>query len=229
MSYLNFGTKKLDPSDEKQLFDAYNEGYVLTRKEFGHMEKVRSLRVKLCDFHLSSENRRVLKKFNSNFKIKKIPFENYTWQIHKLGKDFYDIRFGRDTFSANKIYDIFNSIEKNNFNTVLEFTLPHDREISSGYCICIDIKGKALHYAYPFYSPELINSSFGIYMMTKTVEEFQKSCYDYIYLGSMHTPESKYKLQFKGLEWFDEISEKWSTDFKLLKERLNPPPKSQTL
>ena len=40
----------------------------------------------------------------------------------------------------------------------------------------------------------------------------------YIYLGSLQRPTDSYKLQFKGMEWFD--GEKWQVDISPLKEIL---------
>jgi arginyl-tRNA--protein-N-Asp/Glu arginylyltransferase len=40
----------------------------------------------------------------------------------------------------------------------------------------------------------------------------------YIYLGSLQRPTDTYKLQFKGMEWFD--GEKWQSDTTPLKDIL---------
>jgi len=65
-----------------------------------------------------------------------------------------------------------------------------------------------------------MKSSFCIFMMTNAVSHFKSLNYDYIYLGSVHEASSLYKLQFKGLEWFDENSGVWSEDLEELKGRI---------
>lgn len=255
MSYTSFGTKLVNLENIEEITRAYHEGYVFTRTEKGRMERVRSLRVNLKEFEESSENRRVLRKFSHLVEINPVPFPDYSWQIHKLGKDFYETKFGPNIFSANKIKELFT--EGTNFNTVLTFKnvdkqllitnykllehppfLPQGGDsLADGYCICytnalseirdsrhalhVTRNPKFLHYAYPFYNLNFINSSFGIYMMTKTLQFFKEKGFDYIYLGSVHERASLYKLQFKGTEWWDEEAEEWKNDLEELKRRVS--------
>lgn len=221
MGYINFGNQYIDTANFEKIQYAYNTGYVATRKEQGYFERVRSLRVNLESFEESSENRRILRKYSHEIEINPIPYPDYTWEIHKLGKDFYDKKFGEGTFTANKIKELFTS-KGTNFNTILSFRNPETLKID-GYCICLTSetnKDKILHYAYPFYNLDLINSSFGIYMMTKTIAYLKSLGYTFIYLGSVHEPASLYKLQFKGETWWNEKTENWDNDLQLLKERV---------
>lgn len=218
MSYLNFGTHRIDNAILEKLEKWYEDGYILTRID---LERVRSLRINLTKFSLSSENRRILRKYNHQLVTKSIPFEDYSWEIHKMGKDFYDTKFGEGVFTANKIKEIFTS--STTFNSILTFS-DDNKNTCDGYCVTYSSNenkiDRIVHYAYPFYKLDLINTSFGIYMMTKAVEYFKQLDFDYMYLGSVHEPASLYKLQFKGLEWWDESCEKWNTDINMLKERV---------
>lgn len=228
MAYLNFGEKKVNINNPEEIISAYNEGFVATRKGPGELERVRSVRINLHQFELSSENRRILRKFEHKLELNKLPYQNYTWEIHKLGKDFYDTKFGKDTFSANKIKEIFTEVDKNSFNLVLVYINPKSSLIE-GYCVALEAESsgqKIIHYSYPFYKLDLINSSFGIFMMTMAINHFKEQGYDYIYLGSAHSSESKYKLQFKGLEWWDEQSNNWSSNLDEIKLRINIKPVS---
>jgi arginyl-tRNA--protein-N-Asp/Glu arginylyltransferase len=220
MSYIDFGTKEVAPRNNEAVIDAYNQGFVFTRTELGHMTRVRSLRVRLSEFLESSENRRILRKYQHTLSIAKVPYPGYNWEIHKMGKDFYDTKFGKDTFSANKIKELFTS-QDTNFGSILTFV--SETGMPEGYCIVnksISESSKILHYAYPFYRLDLINSSFGIFMMTRTIQYCKNEGFDYIYLGSVHEPSSLYKLQFKGLEWFDEKTLTWKQDLDALKARV---------
>lgn len=213
MSYLNFGKKNILLTDFEEIINSYNDGYVFVRSERGLMEKVRSVRVNLEKFELSSENRRVLKKFDHEIELNDIPFEKYSWEIIKKAKDFYDNKFGKDTFSANKIKEIFTTAN-NNFNSVLTFK---KHENTDGYCICYSLNGNIAHYAYPFYDLSLLNTSFGMFMMTLSIVFFKNKGYKYVYLGSYHDRKSFYKFQFKGIEWFDENINSWSDDIQRAK------------
>jgi hypothetical protein len=56
--------------------------------------------------------------------------------------------------------------------------------------------------------------------MTSAIAKAKADGFEYIYLGSAHSPESIYKLQFKGIEWHDEINNIWSNDIVELKARI---------
>lgn len=213
MAYLNFGKKNILLTDFEGIINSYNEGYVFVRTEKGLMEKIRSVRVNLGSFELSSENRRVLKKFDHEIELHDLPLKGFSWEILKKAKDFYDTKFGKDTFSSNKLKEILTTTN-NNFNSVLTFK-KHGK--IDGYCICFLIYQNIAHYAYPFYDLGLLNSNFGMYMMTRSVLFFKDNGYKYVYLGSYHDKKSFYKFQFKGIEWFDEKLNTWSSDTKKAK------------
>lgn len=225
--YSNFGSKIIDFDSNLEIVKSYNNGFVASRTNYGDITQVRSLRINLKEFQLSSENRRILRKFNHKIKLNPVPFQEYSWEIHKLGKDFYETKFGVGTFSANKIKELFTSANTN-FNTILTF-INYENNETEGYCIALQASNiikdslsvtKILHYAYPFYKLELINSSFGIFMMTKTIVYAKEQNFNYIYLGSVHEKSALYKLQFKGLEWWDETTDKWNEDLSELKQRV---------
>ena len=81
------------------------------------MYQTRSLRIDLKKFELSSENRRVLKKTEDlRLKIEDLPIKNYDWKIGKMAKNFYETKFGKGTFSANKVKELLTDNKKSNFN-----------------------------------------------------------------------------------------------------------------
>jgi arginyl-tRNA--protein-N-Asp/Glu arginylyltransferase len=147
-----------------------------------------------------------------------LPYEKYNWEIGKLGKDFYQTKFGEGIFSANKIKELLTDKEKSNF--IKLFTYSNEKEIV-GYCICAETN-KILHYSYPFYvlSPTsyVFNPNTGIGMMLKAIIWAKENNKKYVYLGSAKDAKAKYKLQFTGLEWFD--GKEWKTDLEELKKIL---------
>ncbi len=230
--YLSWGEKTITDFYDENIDSLYNEGYVFTRLGKGVMTQTRSLRIDLDKFELSSENRRVLKKIEGlNLNITAIPYKQYAWQIGKMAKDFYDTKFGKGIFSANKIKELLTS-PKSNFNTLLVYSLPPNRgELEGGpigYAICY-ANSKIIHYSYPFYrlqpaTDDLPATSYqlpantGMGMMIMAIMAAKQNGKKYIYLGSAQRPTDVYKLQFKGVEWFD--GGKWNTDLKKLKEIL---------
>ncbi len=208
MQYLNWKEEKISDFSPENISKMYDGGFVFTRIDKGIMQQTRSIRINLDKFELSSENRRILRK-GEEILIKKynIPYKEYTWQIGKIAKDFYDKK-AAGAFSANKIKEIIT--EDQNFNTLLSFS-----EI--GYAICYE-DSKIMHYCYPFYDLEKSQKDMGLIMMTKTIQFAKETSKNFLYLGSLQRPNDIYKLQFSGIEWFD--GEKWTDDIDKVKKIL---------
>lgn len=209
--YLSWNKKIITDFSEKNIETLYSQGYVFTRLGRGQMDQTRSIRVDLNKFSLSSENRRVLKKGELiNLNTHPLPYTEYDWAIGKLGKDFYEKKFGDKIFSANKIKSLLIEPEKNNFNLLLQYS-------DLGFCICFQTKN-ILHYSYPFYNLSDANKDLGMIMMTKAIIWAKENNKKYIYLGSASRATDTYKLQFAGLEWYD--GKNWTTNLDDLKEIL---------
>lgn len=243
--YFKTDEKKIEFNPE-QISKAYNQGYVLTRLGKGVVNQTRSLRINLSEFNLNSENRRILKKTEwLEIKFNGLPLEDYSWEIHKLGKDFYSSKFGEHTMSASKIKEMFNEMGESNMNSVFIYKFQNIRnkeQINSkvknqkseegmvnceleignsnvGYCLAY-VNEEIVHYAYPFYDLNVAEEipNLGLGMMIRSIIWAKENNKKYIYLGSVVEKSSKYKLQFKGLEWWD--TNNWSADMEKLKSLL---------
>jgi arginyl-tRNA--protein-N-Asp/Glu arginylyltransferase len=145
--YLSWNKQTITDFSEKNIETLYNEGYVFTRTGYGDLNQTRSLRLDLKTFALSSENKRILKKTEDlQLTVSPIPYANYSWQIHKLGKDFYEQKFGEKTFSAQKIKELITDSTQSNFNRLFIYTQNNEQ---LGYCIALETQ-HILHYCYPF-------------------------------------------------------------------------------
>lgn len=217
-NYLVWDKKTLTDFSAQNITELYEQGFASTREHKGSMYKTRSLRIDLEKFDLSSENRRILKK-TQGLVLEKMPLplpsSSYDWKIHKLGKDFYEQKFGAGVFSASKIKELLTDGDKSNFNYLYKYSY---NSVIVGYAIVYENE-RMIHYAYPFYDLEKFVNNFGMGMMLTAILEAQKTRKKYCYLGSASKPEDKYKLQFEGLEWFD--SNKWQVNIKDLKDLLN--------
>lgn len=217
--YLAWKTQTITDFSEPHVTAQYNNGFVFTRVGKGAMDQTRSLRINLSQFELSSENRRILRKTeNLVLNIEPLPYATYSWEIGKLGKDFYDTKFGDGTFSANKIKELITDTAKSNFNALLTYSIP---EGTVGYCIAYQ-NSDILHYCYPFY--QLLPTSYklppnlGLGMMLKAILWAKEQGKKYVYLGSFQRPTDTYKLQFTGVEWWN--GSEWSADSEKLKNIL---------
>ncbi len=246
--YLSYDEITLTDLSEDSISSKYNDGYLFTRKSKGVMYKTRSLRINLKNFEFNSENRRVLNR-NSNLTLKygdlPIPLDKYNWKIHSLGSNYYSTKFGDNTFSASKIKELLTS-DDSNFNLNLIYLLSNSVKVNPfgesilgtnydtvlhnindensdpvGYCISY-LNSNILHYSYPFYNLDIPKEqNLGMGMMLKAIDYALSLNLEYIYLGSVSSLESKYKLQFNNLEWFDDDKNSWSNDLTLLKSLID--------
>lgn len=231
--YLIWDKKTITDFSDKNINSLYNEGYLFTRTGKGDIYQTRSVRVDLEKFKLNSENRRVLRHTeNIILEVADIPYTNYHWGIHKLGRDFYSTKFGDKTFSAQKIKELITDDKKSNFNKLLVYSMSQNVILSEapvglgpkeslsktvGNCIAFENKN-ILHYSYPFYDLNSRIHNLGIGMMTKAIVWAQEQGKKYVYLGSYKDDKAKYKLQFEGVEWFD--GKKWTINLEKLKKEI---------
>ncbi len=209
--YLKWAEQTTTDFSDSNLNALYNQGWLFGRTKKGYLYQTRSLRINLEKFELTSENRRILRK-NEEIKLTThpLPYDKYTWEIGKLGKDFYTTKFGDGTFSANKIKELLTT-DKSNFNQLLVYTL---NNIPVGYAICLETN-ELFHYSYPFYNLHTDLPNLGIGMMTEAITSAKEKNKKYVYLGSVKDETALYKIQFTGLEWWDE--KKWNLDLDELK------------
>ncbi len=214
--YLSWKEQTISDFSDQNTEIQYDNGFVFTRVGKGEMRQTRSLRIDLEKFELSSENKRILKKTEELIlNISPIPYEQYSWEIHKMGKEFYEQKFGKGTFSAQKIKELITDANKSNFNQLFVYSLDAS---PVGYCIALETKN-ITHYCYPFYSLQATSyklpPNVGMGMMLKAIVWAKENNKHYIYLGSAQRPTDSYKLQFEGLEWFD--GKMWQQDLEALK------------
>lgn len=215
MSYLSWKqVTKLDVTNT-EIDDLYNQGFVATRLGRGVFDQTRSFRINLGTFSLSSENRRILKKTDGlEILVAPLPYEKYSWEIGKLGKDFYDTKFGVGTMSANKIREILTVKDSSSFTHLLTYSFQGK---VVGYCIAL-ITEHIIHYSYPFYELATPIENLGLGMMTRAIEWAKENKKTFIYLGSLQRPGDTYKLQFEGGEWY--TGSAWSTNLEDAKNEL---------
>lgn len=206
-------------SEGNDLPEIYNSGFLPytdnTSLESNRFYLCRSLRVKLVDFSLNSENRRILRKIEG---------QNMSCRIisaNKLVNDstFFDFcrRYAKERFhgrslSEKRLRYILNWHED---SKLWEYRL--DDQIM-GYVLAvagIDF----LHYWYSFYNLELSEQlPVGKILMTKFIEEAAWSKAKYVYLGTCYHKRSLYKARdYNSVEFYD--GNHWNNDMSELKQR----------
>lgn len=213
--YLRWNEQTITDFSPEFVTSLYSDGFLFTRINKGVMDQTRSVRVDLSQFELSSENRRILKKTDGlTLTALALPYADYHWSIGKIGKDFYEQKFGDGTFSANKLKELVTDDKKSHFNILLAYSL-NDETI--GYAICYE-NNSLLHYCYPFYNLDTAPKDIGLGMMLRALLYAKEHGKNHVYLGSAQRPSDTYKLQFSGVEWFD--GERWQNNLEDLKNLL---------
>lgn len=189
-------------------------GFLSSRIAPGRFYLARSLRIDLSKFNLNSENRRILSKTEyMGLDMLDIDIKNYNYKIGKIAVDFYNQEGNtKKIFRPQTIKRLF---KEQFFNKLFVYT---EAGNVFGYCMTLQTD-KSLHYAYPFYDLSYRERNAGMGMMLRATMEAKELGLKYVYLGTIYTKASLYKLQFEGLEYFD--GNKWSTDLKLLKSKIN--------
>ncbi len=215
MSYHIITEKLVDYKVEPEIEQSYASGYLFGRIKPGYVYETKSLRLDLRKFQLSSENRRILKKSPIDMVAVNLPMrEGYDWKIHKLGKDYYSRKFPGIEFSASKIKQMLTT--EFHYNMLLKYSLAEE---SVGYVVTM-VTENIMHYCYPFYDLDNPSPNLGMSMMINAIIWAQLHGKTFVYLGGVNKPADRYKIQFKGLSWWD--GQVWQEDLETLKQNLNP-------
>ena len=201
-----------EPQEGDHINNIYEEGFLASRIKENYYYMSRNLRIDLEKFSLSSENKRILNK-TQDLEMRNevlINFE-FNYEISKLATEYFKTKFNKTIITPQKMKWLFTS---GFFTNVLIYSI-NNQDI--GYCIAME-SDKFLHYAYPFYDEKYIGKNIGMGMILKALEHAKEKGKKYLYLGTVYTKESLYKLQFKGSEWFD--GQNWNEDIDLLKEKI---------
>lgn len=172
----------------------------------------RSARVVLNDFQLSSENRRIAKKFDGTFTKEVVPFnefkpDDYFWN---LSLTYFAQKHGTNAMPRARIEALFAAgiltsvIVYRNAHAIVAYVLEVEEDTIG-------------HYWYSFYDITLAQQSLGMWLMLDCIRDAKERGLAYYYLGTVYGEKALYKTNFQPLEWWDGTG--WNTDQKLLRER----------
>ena len=219
--YLSWDEQTIVDFNDETIEKMYGGGFVFTRLGKGIINQTRSLRIDLNKFELSSENKRVLKKTEDLIlSVSTIPYAEYDWSIHKMGKEFYAAKFGEKTpalnrpagpglvFSAQKIKELITDKDKSNFNRLFVY--------SFGSVIPTETEGSLIHSLMDSSTPLRSaqndkNAPIG-YCITLETKNILHYCYPFYQL--LPTPDSILPnlgmgMMLKAIVWAKENNKKF--------------------
>ncbi len=197
--------------------DILTRGFLASRIGPGRFYLARGLRIDLENFELSSENRRIQRK--TEYLVLDsvhLPVQDFDYTIGKLAVTYYNQGVGAGGTKIFRPQTIKKLLTEGFFNKLLVYK-DSDNDNTVGYCIALE-GDNSLHYAYPFYDFEYKEKNAGMGMMLAAIVDAKNRGFGHVYLGTVYTKESLYKLQFAGLEYFD--GQSWNGDMDELKEKI---------
>ena len=158
-----------------------------------------SCRSNLQNFHLSSENRRILKK-TRDYSFQKIPLTDFDYNIN-LQKTLFDWTKQLDwNFPLSSIKTVFTN---HIFNQLYIWKNRHKQTIAYGICY---FSPTISHIAYVFYHPDLNHTNLPIRLTLQTVVDSHRLGLKYCYLGRFSPQTGYYKRNMPGFEYFTDNS-----------------------
>ena len=196
------------------LADIYKAGFLPYSGARGVKDTLymaRSARIALKDFGLTSENRRIAKKFDGVFTKKRIPFETFdiTETFLAFCLDYFRSRHGAKVMPGGRLETILAS---GFISDVIEYK--KDERIIA---YVLEVRDKKMaHFWFSFYDLSLTQQSLGLWLMLDCMRDAKAEGLSHYYIGTVYGEKAMYKTNFEPLEWWS--GEKWSDDFELLKK-----------
>jgi Acetyltransferase (GNAT) domain len=191
----------------------YAQGYLPYSGTIGLSDvwySARSARVLVPEFSLTSENRRIAKKFDEHFEKERIPIAQFshTQELIDLFTEYSVTRHTPNTLPAERMRIILSSPCT---STIVRYSAG---DVVEGYAIEAE-DGATGEFWQSAYAPALIKQSLGLWLMLDCIRDAQARGLAYYYLGTVYGPKALYKTNFEPLEWWDGAA--WSRDIGALK------------
>jgi len=190
----------------------FEQGFLPSSRNLDRFYLCRQIRIRLRQFKLSSENRRILRK-GHGIAAELLPRDrfDYTPQWREFCRTYADIRFGKDVMSAERLDSLFRAPVTSH---VLVFTDTNSGKEVGTVTLYLEPPSMAYYY-YAFYDLNYYRRNLGMYMMTFAAQFFAGERFEYLYLGTCYQPTALYKTQFTGAQFFNGV--RWSDDLAELK------------
>lgn len=193
----------------------YEQGFLPysgTKGVLDTLYMARSARVALPSFEPTSENRRVLKRFDEVFT--KSPIDAKDWAANPEVLTFCLSYFaGRHNASV---------MPEERLRCILSHdTKPHGvRYEKDGKLAALTLLAEdpiMTHFWFSFYDLSLVEQSLGMWLMLDAARDAKASGKKHFYLGTVYGEKALYKANFPALSWWD--GRTWQDDTATLKLR----------
>lgn len=199
------------PEPHETPADALAQGFLPSLPDLSRFYLCRQVRVRLADFHPSSENRRILRKGGS-LKLAIVPRGDFDWTAGR--RDFCEA-YAHSRWSSppapGRIERIFHSA------ITSHVALFQDEQGCDVGIVSLLRDGSTWFYSNAFYALD-DSAGRGAFLMTALVEHLAALGESHLHLGTCYSRSALYKTQFAGTEFFNGF--RWSPDLGELKHLL---------
>lgn len=197
------------------LEELYERGYLPysgSKEAQGIFYSARSARVALPEFVLTSENRRIARRFDGQFEKRRISLAEFTADdaFYSFVLSYFKERHGPQAMPRQRLEVLLRS---GLIATIVEY---RHAEAVAGYVLEVE-SGPMRHYWYSAYDLTLAKQSLGLWLMLDCIRDARAAGFAHYYLGTVYGPKALYKTNFEPLEWHDGTA--WLRDLVLLKEK----------
>lgn len=174
----------------------------------------RSARVVLKNFVISSENKRIKKKFDGmNFSVTEKPASTYLKNKAMINfcMEYFEQRHGHGIMTEERLKKILSYSKE-------VYVVEYCTEDGNPCAYVIEIHAKnTQHYWFSFFDLQFAYSSFGMWLMINRTEHTKSIGKEAYYLGTVYGDKALYKTNIPALEYWN--GQSWVSDVKKLKSR----------
>ena len=199
--------------EQEPLQQLYALGYLPysgTKKLSAAVYSARSARVPLPEFELTSENRRIAKKFDGQFTKERVEYFVPDEAFYDFCTAYFAQKHGERAMPRERLETIMRgtpAIKTTVYRSLSGQVVAYVLEVEDG---------AMSHYWFSFYDLAYAKQSLGLWLILDALRDAKARGLMYCYLGTVYGDKTLYKTNFKPLQWWD--GEQWSSDIALLKE-----------
>lgn len=203
-----------EPGDK--LVDIYNLGFLPYSGKIDITDTFymsRSGRSLLKNAEPTSENRRVLRKFESQFERKSTPFSEFNHRDeHFLNfcTEYFAKRHGPYVMPRERLLGILE------MNLISHIVVYSENGESKAYVFEVNDEHMT-HFWFSFYDLSLTQQSLGMWLMLDSLWHAKRTGKQHFYVGTVYGEKALYKTNIPALEYWN--GSKWVADVKKLKAR----------
>ncbi len=171
----------------------------------------RSARVPLDSFVLTSENRRIAKKFDGHFLKETTPLHKFNIRdsiFAPFCTEYFAKRHGPDVMPEKRLRTILDS-------GFISHVVSYRNKLDPVAYVFEISDSEMTHFWFSFYDLSLVHQSLGMWLMLDSARNAKNRKAKYFYVGTVYGQKALYKTAFKNLEFWD--GGEWFADIKKMK------------